>query len=99
MLRADYGYQKMVDHLEIVAICDPRPEAAESAAARVGARAYTSLRRLVGEEKLDLCDAVTPGDSHHAVSCFLSACSISHIVETPIAATLPLADLIMASGR
>lgn len=86
---------EMKQTLQIVAVCDARPEAAQAAADRLGVRAYTDVRDLVTREKLDLCDVVVPSELHHAVSCFLSKHGIHHNVETPLAPTLGLMDLMI----
>jgi predicted dehydrogenase len=83
---------------EVVAVCDADPEAAQRAADRLGARPYTDVRELVAREELDVCDVVVPGELHHAVSCYLSKHGIHHNVETPLAPTLGLMDLMIGTA-
>lgn len=87
------------DVFNFVAVCDATEERAQEVAARYGCRAYTSARELVANESLDIADVVVPGDAHHALSCFLSTHGIHQIVETPIARTLPLADLMIETAQ
>jgi len=87
------------DVYDFVAVCDMNPEAAKAAAEKYGTKAYTSVETMVEKEKLDVVDLTTPGDSHHAFTCFLAEMGINVIVETPIAITLPLADLMINSAK
>ena len=87
------------DVFNFVAVCDATEERAQEVAARYGCRAYTSARDLVANESLDIADVVVPGEAHHALSCFFSTHGIHQIVETPIAVTLPLADLMIETAR
>ena len=87
------------DVFNFVAVCDATEERAREVAARYGCRAYTSARDLVANESLDIADVVVPGEAHHALSCFFSTHGIHQIVETPIAVTLPLADLMIETAR
>ncbi|HEX30998.1 TPA: Gfo/Idh/MocA family oxidoreductase [Candidatus Poribacteria bacterium] len=90
---------KMDDVFDFVAICDINPQTAQSFAERHGVNAYTSVRDLVAREKVDVAVLTVPGDAHHPISCFLSEHGVHQLVETPIAITLPLADLMMETAR
>lgn len=87
------------DQYELVAICDKDEETARRLAAAHGARAYTSVRDLVDQEKLDVADVVAPGEAHHPISCFLSGAGVNQIVETPIAMTRQTADLMIRTAK
>ena len=67
-------------------------------AAKVSAKAYTDVRELVAQEELDVCDVVVPAPLHHVVSCYLSECGISHNVETGLAPTLGLMDMMIQAS-
>ena len=86
------------DTFEVVAVCDAHRESAEAGAARLGVKAYTDVRKLVDEISPDVCDVVVPAPLHHIVSCYLSRCGISHNVETPLAPTLGLMDMMIADA-
>ncbi len=83
---------------EIVAVCDAHPVSAEEGAAQFSVSAYTDVREMIDREKPDVCDVVVPAELHHVVSCYLSRCGIHHNVETPLAPTLGLMDLMIGSA-
>jgi len=89
----------MKDVYQLVAVCDKDPEAAKSSAQRYGVAAYTDVEEMVEREDLDVVDLATPGDSHHILASFLAEMGINVIVETPIAVTLPLADLMIHAAE
>lgn len=96
------------DTFEVVAVCDAHPESAEAGAARLnigsqaspkfGVKAYTDVRKMVDEVSPDVCDVVVPVQLHHIVSCYLSRCGISHNVETGLAPTLGLMDMMITEA-
>ncbi|MXV76690.1 Gfo/Idh/MocA family oxidoreductase [Candidatus Poribacteria bacterium] len=86
------------DTFDIVAVCDAHPESAEAGAAKVGTKAYTDVRKMLDETSPDVCDVVVPVQLHHIVSCYLSRCGISHNVETGLAPTLGLMDMMIADA-
>ncbi|MDE0466838.1 MAG: Gfo/Idh/MocA family oxidoreductase [Candidatus Poribacteria bacterium] len=86
------------DTFDIVAVCDAHPESAEAGAARFGVKAYTDVRKMVDEISPDVCDVVVPMQLHHIVSCYLSQCGIPHNVETGLAPTLGLMDMMIADA-
>ena len=83
------------DSFEVVAVCDAHQESAEAGAAKVGTKAYTDVRKMLDETLPDVCDVVVPMPLHHVVSCYLSRCGISHNVETGLAPTLGLMDMMI----
>jgi predicted dehydrogenase len=88
---------RMADELELVAVGDVDPEAA-GVAQEYGARGYTSLSELVARERPDAAVVTVPADAHHAVVWFLAEQGVHVLVETPIAPTRPLADLMIAAA-
>jgi predicted dehydrogenase len=90
---------RLDDVYEPVAVCDWDEAAARRCAAQLGVRAYTSVRDLVRHETLDAADVVVPVDAHHAICLFLMERGIHVLVETPIAPTLKLTDLMIAGAR
>ena len=83
---------------EIVAVCDAHLASAEEGAAHFNVNAYTDVRKMIDREKPDVCDVVVPAELHHVVSCYLSRCGIHHNVETPLAPTLGLMDLMIGTA-
>lgn len=86
------------DTFDVVAVSDAHPESAEAGAAKFGVKAYTDLRKMVDEISPEVCDVVVPAPLHHIVSCYLSRCGISHNVETGLAPTLGLMDMMIADA-
>ncbi|MCG9125972.1 Gfo/Idh/MocA family oxidoreductase [Candidatus Poribacteria bacterium] len=86
------------DTFEIVAVCDAHKESAEKGAERIGVKAYTDVRKLIDEIAPDVCDVVVPEPLHHVVSCYLSRRGIPHNVETGLAPTLGLMDMMIADA-
>ena len=86
------------DTFDIVAVCDAHRESAEAGAAKVGTKAYTDVRKMLDETSPDVCDVVVPVSLHHIVSCYLSRRGISHNVETGLAPTLGLMDMMIADA-
>ena len=86
------------DTFDIVAVCDAHPESAEAGAAKLGVKAYTDVQKMVDEISPDVCDVVVPMQLHHVVSCYLSRCGIPHNVETGLAPTLGLMDMMIADA-
>jgi predicted dehydrogenase len=54
---------------------------------------------VVAREHLDVADVVVPADAHHAVALFLMQHGVNVLVETPIAPTLRLADLMIQGAN
>ena len=86
------------DSFEVVAVCDAHQESAEMGAAKVATKAYTDVRKMLDETSPDVCDVVVPVQLHHIVSCYLSRRGISHNVETGLAPTLGLMDMMIADA-
>lgn len=86
------------DTFEIVAVCDAHRESAEEGATLFNVRGYTDVREMIDREKPEICDVVVPAELHHVVSCYLSRCGIHHNVETPLAPTLGLMDLMIGAA-
>ncbi|HIE53528.1 MAG TPA: Gfo/Idh/MocA family oxidoreductase [Armatimonadetes bacterium] len=90
---------EMSDVFNFVAICDADPATARRFAEQYGVNAYPSVRDLVAQEQVDVAAVVVPSGAHHPISCFLSEHGVHQLVETPIAITLPLADLMIEAAR
>ena len=75
-------FQDLTAWLKPTAVCDPIEEHAERAASRLGVPAYTDIRPLVRDRVAEAALVVTPIESHHAISVFLSHHGIHNIAET-----------------
>lgn len=84
--------------VELVAVCDTRPDAAARVAGLAGAAACTDYRELLARDDVDAVSVCTPDDLHRA-PCEAAAVAGKHVlVEKPIAMTLADADAIMAAA-
>jgi len=91
---------KLADVYNFVAVCDADEQTLQEIAAEHNVRTYTNVRDLVEQEDIDVADVCVPVDAHHAICCFLADAGINIIVETSIAPTLALADMMIeAAGR
>lgn len=90
---------KLKDVYNLVAICDMDEDTATRFAEKYGANAYTNVRDLVKHEQLDVVDITVPGLAHQAIACFMADAGVHIICETPIALTLPTADMMIESAK
>ena len=90
---------KLKDVYNLVAVCDIDEETATRYAKDYGATPYTNVRDLVDHEELDVVDITVPGVAHHAIACFMADAGVHILCETPIAVTLPTADLMIESAK
>ncbi len=90
---------KLKDVYNLVAICDIDEETATKYAKQYDANPYTNVRDLVAHEEIDVVDITVPGVAHHAIACFMADAGVHILCETPIAVTLPTADLMIESAK
>lgn len=87
----------------VVAVADPRIEAAHRLAAQHGARAYPDLDHLLRAEQVDVVDIVTPHDVHAEQAIAALQAGSDVFVDKPIATTIDdgqkVVDATRASGR
>ena len=91
--------------VDLVAMCDIRPEAHATVSARLGilpsaTRSYTDHRDMLGNERLDLVGVATP-DAHHADP-VIDACVAGVrgiLCEKPIASSVEDADRMIEATR
>jgi len=89
----------MKDMYNLVAVCDKVSERTEQAAERFHATPYSNLEEMLRTENLDVADIVVPGGAHHSVAVTVAENGVNMMVETPIAVTLPLADLMINAAK
>ena len=87
--------RKLNDKYRLIAVCDIDEEKAKSIASNMGGKAYTSFEEMLSKEKPDVCLIATQAESHHAIGRILAERKINIITETPIALTMPCADLMI----
>jgi len=81
-------FEYLAPWFKVVAVCDPVKENCDAVAAQLGVRAYYDLRELVHDCPMEAAITITPAESHHSVSVYLSEHGVHNMVETPFAATL-----------
>lgn len=92
-------YPKLKETFDFVAVCDKDEAVVNEVAQEYGVNGYTSVQALVQHEQLDVADVVVPGDAHHPICCFLAEAGVNLLVETPIAPTRPMADLMIEAAQ
>jgi UDP-N-acetyl-2-amino-2-deoxyglucuronate dehydrogenase len=77
--------EQHAEELELVAVCDPRPEALSAAMARTSAKGFSALDPLLNEERPDLVALCTPSGLHagQAIRCAESGAHV--MTEKPMA--------------
>ncbi|MHC1695848.1 MAG: Gfo/Idh/MocA family protein [Eubacteriales bacterium] len=84
--RSSTIYQPLFNDLkpwiDICAVCDPVIEHADKMAQAVGAKAYYDIHKLVEDRPMEAAIVITPVDSHHSISIYLSENGIHNMVET-----------------
>jgi predicted dehydrogenase len=85
---------RSLEEVEIIAVCDQRPDAVRAAQSQVpGARGYSDWRELLGKEKLDVVSVVTNGPSHAAIVLAAVQAGVGRIFcEKPMATSMADAD-------
>lgn len=84
---------------EFAAVCDPNAAAVEKAVGLYGCKGYTSVRELFANEKLDVVVLVTPPELHHIGVKAAADHGVNLLVETPLATTRPMMDLIAETAE
>lgn len=91
--------RKLSDKYRLIGVCDIDEERAKNIASSMGANAYTDFEKMLDKEKPDVCLIATQAESHHAIGRILAERKINIITETPIALTMPCADLMIESAK
>ncbi|HRW06870.1 MAG TPA: Gfo/Idh/MocA family oxidoreductase [Caldilineaceae bacterium] len=84
--------------VRLVAVCDPVRESADSFAASLNVPAFYSVRDLVRARPMEAALVCTPVELFHAISCYLSAQGIHHLVEAGFCASLAQARSMIATA-
>ncbi len=85
--------------IQIAAVCDPVDDHAKKLAEPLNAEAFTDIRRLVRDTDIEAALVVTPVQSHHSISVFLSANGIHQLIETSFASSLTMAREMVEAGK
>lgn len=91
------AYRELRDRAEVVAIADPRVDAATARAQRYGIPAvYHSVEAMLARERLDALDIAAPRE-HHVPLCRLATLhDLAILCQKPLAPTLAEAEALVA---
>lgn len=87
------------DRYRLVGVCDIDAEKARSVAGKLGANAYTDLDEMLDSEALDTALIAVQPEIHHPIARVLAERKIHILTETPIAHTLPCADMMIRAAE
>ncbi len=101
--RSSKIYLPLLDYIKpwvkLTAVCDPVREHADRWAKVSGARAFYSIHELVQARPMEAAIVVTPIESHHSISMYLSQHKVHHHVETSWASMFCQAKQMCAAAR
>ncbi len=87
------------DKYRLISVCDIDEDKAKAVAQKYNVRGYTDLSEMLDKEKPDVCLIATQAESHHAIARVLAERKIHILTETPIAITVPCANLMIDSAK
>lgn len=87
------------DRYRLVGVCDIDEETAQAVAGQTGATAHTDLRSMLESESLDVALITAQPEIHHPIACMLAESKVHILSETPIAHTLPCADMMIRAAE
>jgi hypothetical protein len=82
-----------------VAVCDPVKENGQKLATTLGIPAYGDIRQLVKDKPMEAAVVVTPVESHHSISVFLSSNGMHNHTETTWASMVCQAKEMVVTAR
>ncbi len=95
-------FEALEPWLRLVAVCDPVKEHADELGEALDVPRYDDVRTLVADRPMEAALVITPVESHHSISCYLSAHGIHNLVETSWCSTLAqgreMADAAQQNG-
>lgn len=89
----------LADAFTVSAVCDPLETSANELARQLEVPAFKSLRDLVRARPMEAALIVAPGETHHALSVYLSKHGVPHMCETPLAPTLLQARAMVKEAK
>lgn len=91
--------ESLTPWITIVAVCDPVRPHADALADALNVPAYYDIRRLVADSIVEAAIVVTPIESHHSISVFLSSHAIHNLVETSWCSMLSQAREMISTAK
>jgi predicted dehydrogenase len=84
----------MPERYELAAVCDLTQEAVARVSGLADAPSYTSPRRFFAEAGLDVVVITTPRETHHVMVSLVAEYGVNMLIETPLATTRAMMDVI-----
>lgn len=85
--------------IKIVAVCDPVKNHTDVLADQLNVPAYYDIRQLVKDRPMEAALVVTPIESHHSISVYLSSHKIHNLTETPWCSMLAQAEDMVNTAK
>lgn len=92
-------FNSLKQWIEIVAVCDPVKANADKMADKLKVKAYYNIHDLVKDKLIEAAIVVTPVESHHSISVYLSSHGIHNITETTWCSMLAQAKDMIETAR
>ncbi len=86
------------DRFRLISVCDIDAERAQAVAGQMGANPYTDLQEMLDSEKHDVALITAQPELHHPIARMLAENKVHILSETPIAHTLPCADMMIRAA-
>ena len=97
--RAQHAHLPVIDSMrdiwKLTAVCDIDPHVARRIGEVYHVPHYMDIEKMLVREELDVVDLCVPPDAHHGLTKIIAEHSVHILCETPIAITLPCADLMI----
>ncbi len=89
----------LTDRYRLAGVCDIDTERALAVADQTGAAAYTDLESMLDSETPDVALITAQPEIHHPIARMLAESKVHILSETPIAHTLPCADMMIRAAE
>jgi len=90
---------RLHDRYILCAVCDVDPARAAEVGTRYDVTGYTDVVEMLEREQPEVAVIVVPPDGHHILTVRCAERGVHVLCETPIATTLPCADVMIAAAR
>jgi predicted dehydrogenase len=90
---------RLHDAYSLRAVCDVDPVRAQEVGARYGVPGYSDVVEMLERERPQVALIAVPPDGHHILTVRCAERGVHVLCETPIATTLPCADIMIQAAR
>jgi UDP-N-acetyl-2-amino-2-deoxyglucuronate dehydrogenase len=90
---------KSLPESEFVAVCARSPEKADAFAQKYGVAAFTDIRQMITQAKVEAICLCTPHPQHAAPTILAAQLGVHVLVEKPLASSLKDCDAMLAAAR